>query len=63
MQNCTGKPLAIAAFQLLQRIHTQLFLHIITHAKYDLEETAKELAAAQMALDLANTTVEFDVEI
>ena len=25
--------------------------------------TAKELAAAQMALDLANTTVEFDVEI
>ena len=35
----------------------------VSDAKYDLEETAKELAAAQMALDLANTTVEFDVEI
>ena len=32
-------------------------------AKNDLEETSKELAAAQMALDLANTTVEFEVDI
>ena len=35
----------------------------VSDAKYDLEETAKELAGAQMALDLANTTVEFEVDI
>ena len=35
----------------------------VSDAKYDLEETAKELAGAQMALDLANTTVKFEVDI
>lgn len=32
-------------------------------AKNDLEETAKELTAAQMMLDKVNSTVEFDVDI
>ena len=31
--------------------------------KCDLEETVKELAAAQMVLDKVNSTVEFDVDI
>ena len=35
----------------------------VSDAKYDLEETAKELAEAQMVLDKVNSTVEFDVEI
>ena len=35
----------------------------VSDAKYDLEETVKELAAAQMVLDKVNSTVEFDVEI
>lgn len=35
----------------------------VTAAKKDLDETSALLAEAQMALDLANTTVEFDVEI
>ena len=35
----------------------------VSDAKYDLEETVKELAAAQMVLDKVNSTVEFDVDI
>lgn len=35
----------------------------VNAAKKDLDETSALLAEAQMALDLANTTVEFDVEI
>ena len=35
----------------------------VTTAKKDLDEASAQLAEAQMALDLANTTVEFDVEI
>lgn len=35
----------------------------VNAVKHDLDETARELSAAQMALDLANTTVEFEVDI
>lgn len=49
--------------------HSSNFIEYI-HCNYelsdvqkDLEETAKALTAAQMALDLANSTVEFDADI
>lgn len=35
----------------------------VNEVKSDLAKTAQELSAAQTALDLANTTVEFDVDI